>query len=53
MSNEEEKVLNNILDKIDYFTKCVGNNSYENSLKSAQIVKDMSEAYLNITKARE
>ena len=51
MTNKEEMVLINILDKIERFTN--GSTTYENCMKSAQIVKDMSEAYLNIIKASD
>lgn len=51
MTVKEEMVLNIILDKIARFTN--GSTTYENGMKSAQIVKDMSEAYLNIIKASD
>lgn len=52
MTNEEEKVLNNILNRIEDITKKVGNrDTYAKDELNARIVKDMSEAYLNIMKA--
>lgn len=53
MSIDEEKILIHILDAIDTYMKYGSNSSYENALKSAQIVKDLSTAYLNITQASE
>jgi hypothetical protein len=54
MNNKEENILNNTLNKIEFFTKLLGNrNTYEKEEQCARIVKDLSEAYLNIMNASE
>ena len=49
----EEMVLAHILDAINTYVKYGSKTSYENALKAAQIAKDLSTAYLNITQASE
>ena len=51
MNNKEEKALNDIIDEIINFTDFISKTSYENSLKSAQVVRDLSVAYLNVIEA--
>lgn len=51
MSASEEKILIHILDAIDNYIRAGSSTSYESALKAAQIAKDLSQAYLNITQA--
>lgn len=53
MNKNEETALNTILDKIIHFAKHAGTTSMENSLKVAQVVRDLSVAYLNIIQASD
>ena len=52
MTNTEENVLNNTLDNIELYMKLLGNcSTYEKDEQCARVVKDLSEAYLNILQA--
>ena len=51
MSASEENILIRILDAIDNYIRAGSNTSYESALKAAQIAKDLSQTYLNITQA--
>ncbi len=51
MNNKEELSLNCILDTLQRKVESINYSSCEVGLKYSQIVKDLSEAYLNITEA--